>query len=116
MERAKDLDDMQASFGSQAVTPRDRRAALVDRAGGTGDSALGLCRHLPEREIVVVDQSEGMLAAVRDKGAYSHLVESIDRFPDREDIAREFSKAGWALAEEHAFVFGVARQHIGGKP
>lgn len=178
---------------------------LVDLAGGTGDIAIGLRARLPEREIIVVDPSEGMLAVARnragknlryihapaealpladgsvalvtlsfglrnmtdpaaglaevarvlapggtlvvlefskpaawfapfyalharyviprigaavarDKGAYTYLVESIDRFPGREDISRAFAAAGLAVIEERAFVFGVARMHIGVKP
>lgn len=55
-------------------------------------------------------------AVARDRGAYAYLVESIDRFPGREDIAREIGAAGLALTEERAFVFGVARMHVGRKP
>lgn len=52
----------------------------------------------------------------RDRGAYTYLVESIDRFPGREQIAREMSQVGLDVVEERAFVFGVARMHIGRKP
>jgi len=55
-------------------------------------------------------------AVARDKGAYTYLVESIERFPGREDIAREIGAAGLDLVEERAFVFGVARLHVGVKP
>lgn len=55
-------------------------------------------------------------AVARDKGAYTYLVESIDHFPARADITREIEAAGLRLAEERAFVFGVARMHIGVKP
>lgn len=54
-------------------------------------------------------------AVARDRGAYTYLVESIERFPGREDIAREIAAAGLDLVEERAFVFGVARMHIGRK-
>lgn len=55
-------------------------------------------------------------AVARDRGAYAYLVESIERFPGRDDITREIAAAGLTLAEERAFVFGVARMHIGVKP
>lgn len=55
-------------------------------------------------------------SVARDRGAYTYLVESIERFPGREDIAREIAAAGLDLVEERAFVFGVARMHIGRKP
>ena len=44
-----------------------------------------------------------------DRGAYRYLVESIQRFPARDDIAREIAKAGLQLRRERAFVFGIAR-------
>lgn len=53
----------------------------------------------------------GALVA-RDKGAYRYLVESIERFPGRDDIAREIAAAGLDLVEERAFVFGVARMQV----
>lgn len=56
------------------------------------------------------------VAVARDRAAYTYLVESIERFPGRDDIAREIAAAGLSLAEERAFVFGVARLHIGVKP
>ena len=55
-------------------------------------------------------------AVARDRAAYAYLVESIDRFPDREDIAREIVAAGLDLVEERAFMFGVARMHVGRTP
>lgn len=55
-------------------------------------------------------------AVARDRGAYTYLVESIDRFPGRDDISREIGRAGLTLADERAFVFGVARMHVGVKP
>lgn len=45
----------------------------------------------------------------RDRGAYRYLVDSIQRFPARDDIARELAAAGLRLNRERAFVFGVAR-------
>ena len=57
----------------------------------------------------------GALVA-RDRGAYTYLVESIERFPGRGDVARAIAEAGLVLDEERAFVFGVARLHIGVKP
>jgi demethylmenaquinone methyltransferase / 2-methoxy-6-polyprenyl-1,4-benzoquinol methylase len=55
-------------------------------------------------------------AVARDRGAYTYLVESIERFPAREDMTRELEAAGLRLVEERAFVFGVARMQIGVKP
>jgi demethylmenaquinone methyltransferase / 2-methoxy-6-polyprenyl-1,4-benzoquinol methylase len=55
-------------------------------------------------------------AVARDKGAYTYLVDSIDRFPGRDDISREIAGAGLRVIEERAFMFGVARMHIGVKP
>ncbi len=55
-------------------------------------------------------------AVARDRAAYAYLVASIERFPGRDDIAREIAAAGLALVEERAFVFGVARLHIARKP
>lgn len=55
-------------------------------------------------------------AVARDGAAYTYLVESIDRFPARADIAREIACAGLDLVEERAFMFGVARLHIAVKP
>lgn len=55
-------------------------------------------------------------AVARDRAAYTYLVESIERFPGREDIAREIAAAGLDLVEERAFMFGVARMHVGRKP
>lgn len=55
-------------------------------------------------------------AVARDRGAYTYLVDSIERFPGRDDIAREIGLAGLQIAEERAFVFGVARLHIAVKP
>lgn len=57
----------------------------------------------------------GALVA-RDPAAYSYLVQSIERFPARDDIAREIAEAGLVLREEHSFVFGVARMQIAVKP
>ncbi|MCV2880042.1 ubiquinone/menaquinone biosynthesis methyltransferase [Sedimentimonas flavescens] len=57
----------------------------------------------------------GALVA-RDQGAYQYLVESIERFPARQDMAREIAAAGLELVEERAFVFGVARMQIAKKP
>lgn len=48
-------------------------------------------------------------AVARDREAYQYLVESIQRFPARDDIARELAAAGLRLAQERAFVFGIAR-------
>lgn len=55
-------------------------------------------------------------AVARDRAAYAYLVASIERFPGREDIARELVAAGLHLVEERAFMFGVARLHIAVKP
>lgn len=52
----------------------------------------------------------------RDPAAYSYLVQSIERFPARDDIAREIAEAGLVLREECSFVFGVARMQIAEKP
>lgn len=57
----------------------------------------------------------GALVA-RDPAAYTYLVQSIERFPARADMAREIAAAGLVLAEERAFVFGVARMQIARKP
>jgi len=57
----------------------------------------------------------GALVA-RDPGAYTYLVESIERFPARADMTREIATAGLTLIEERAFVFGVARMQIAKKP
>ncbi|WP_317672374.1 ubiquinone/menaquinone biosynthesis methyltransferase [Thioclava sp. A2] len=57
----------------------------------------------------------GALVA-RDKGAYQYLVESIEKFPNREDISRELALAGLQLVRERAFMFGIARLHIAVKP
>ena len=38
---------------------------IVDLAGGTGDIALGLRKALPDREVIVVDASSGMLDVAR---------------------------------------------------
>ncbi|WP_319823507.1 ubiquinone/menaquinone biosynthesis methyltransferase [Thalassovita sp.] len=57
----------------------------------------------------------GALVA-RDRGAYQYLVESIEKFPARADMAREIAEAGLDLVEERAFVFGVARMQIARKP
>lgn len=46
-----------------------------------------------------------------DRGAYRYLVESIARFPARDDIRREIEAAGLAIRRERAFVFGIARLH-----
>jgi demethylmenaquinone methyltransferase / 2-methoxy-6-polyprenyl-1,4-benzoquinol methylase len=51
-----------------------------------------------------------------DRGAYRYLVESIERFPGRDDVAREIARAGLDIVEERAFVFGVARMQIAVKP
>jgi demethylmenaquinone methyltransferase/2-methoxy-6-polyprenyl-1,4-benzoquinol methylase len=55
-------------------------------------------------------------AVARDRAAYRYLVESIERFPAREDMARALAAAGLDLVAERAFVFGVARLQIGRKP
>ncbi|MCB1330036.1 MAG: ubiquinone/menaquinone biosynthesis methyltransferase [Maritimibacter sp.] len=55
-------------------------------------------------------------AVARDRGAYTYLVESIERFPGRADVARAIAAAGLDLVAERAFVFGVARLQIGKKP
>ncbi|MEZ5685346.1 MAG: ubiquinone/menaquinone biosynthesis methyltransferase [Paracoccaceae bacterium] len=55
-------------------------------------------------------------AVARDPGAYRYLVDSIERFPARADMAREIAAAGLQLVEERAFVFGVARMQIARKP
>ncbi len=57
----------------------------------------------------------GALVA-QDRGAYQYLVESIEKFPAREDMTREIQQAGLELVEERAFVFGVARMQIARKP
>jgi demethylmenaquinone methyltransferase/2-methoxy-6-polyprenyl-1,4-benzoquinol methylase len=51
-------------------------------------------------------------AVARDRGAYVYLVESIERFPGREDIEREIVAAGLTVVEERAFLFGAARMHL----
>lgn len=51
-------------------------------------------------------------AVARDKAAYRYLVDSIERFPAREDMIREIKDVGLELREERAFVFGVARMQI----
>ena len=246
MKRARQLDEMKTTFGTERVSETARKGAvtglfdriaprydlmndlmsfgthrlwkramirralahlgertgpIVDLAGGTGDIALSLQRHLPGREIIVADASSGMLdvarkragdklsylhgpaetlpcadgavalvtlsfglrnmtdpagvlaevarvlapgaalvllefskpdrwfapayalharhvipligtAIARDRAAYDYLVASIERFPGREDIAREIAAAGLTLVEERAFVFGVARLHV----
>jgi len=55
-------------------------------------------------------------AVARDRAAYAYLVASIERFPGREDIARELAAAGLTLVEDRAFMFGIARLHIAVKP
>lgn len=55
-------------------------------------------------------------AVAGDRGAYRYLVESIRRFPARDDIAREIAAAGLQLEREKAFVFGVARLQWARKP
>lgn len=44
-----------------------------------------------------------------DRSAYRYLVESIARFPAREDILRELAAAGLKVQRERAFMFGIAR-------
>lgn len=44
-----------------------------------------------------------------DRSAYRYLVESIARFPAREDILRELTAAGLTVRRERAFMFGIAR-------
>lgn len=51
-----------------------------------------------------------------DRGAYRYLVESIARFPAREDIARELAAAGFHLTAERAFLFGIARLQCAHRP
>lgn len=47
---------------SEAIAQAKRiEGPIVDLAGGTGDIALGLRAALPDREIVIVDASSGML-------------------------------------------------------
>lgn len=55
-------------------------------------------------------------AVAGDRGAYRYLVDSIRRFPARDDIAREIAAAGLQLEREKAFVFGVARLQWARKP
>lgn len=52
----------------------------------------------------------------QDRGAYQYLVESIDKFPARAEMAAEIAAAGLEMVEERAFVFGVARMQIARKP
>lgn len=55
-------------------------------------------------------------AVARDRGAYTYLVDSIDQFPGREDVTQALARAGLRVIEERAFMFGVARMHVGVKP
>lgn len=57
----------------------------------------------------------GTLVA-RDTRAYRYLVELIEKFPNREDIARELEAAGLRVTEERSFMFGIARLHVAVKP
>ncbi len=74
-----DLMNDLMSFGLHRIWKRAmvRRASglvaghagpVLDLAGGTGDIALGLRAVLPERRIVIVDASQGMLDAARVRG------------------------------------------------
>ncbi len=48
----------------------------------------------------------------RDKGAYSYLVESIQRFPEAKAITRELEGVGFRVTETRPFMFGVAMLHV----
>lgn len=47
----------------------------------------------------------------RDKGAYTYLVESIQRFPAKEDVTRSLEQAGFTVTSTKRFMFGVAVLH-----
>jgi demethylmenaquinone methyltransferase/2-methoxy-6-polyprenyl-1,4-benzoquinol methylase len=47
--------------------------------------------------------------------AYAYLVESIQRFPNQEELASHFREAGFARVTYRNFSFGIVALHIGYK-
>lgn len=51
----------------------------------------------------------------RDKAAYVYLNDTIEQFPDRENVTREIEAAGFNHVRAYALTFGIVALHIARK-
>jgi len=116
----RSVDAVTIAFGLRNLADRARGLREMRRVLAPGGAAYVLEFSQPRplfRTLYylylkrLLPAAAGLIAGERE--AYEYLAQSIERFPDREGIARELRQAGFAAVQGAPLALGAVALHIG---